>query len=114
MALGRAFAVAIRGLDGITVEIEAHISGGLPGVHLVGLPDYIYRIRRLLFQHTPIIISFTGEKDMRLRDMVLRGGLFQPLFVESAHPYDLYLLERGNRGEMHGICKKTVADYGYS
>ena len=39
MALGRAFAVAIRGLDGITVEIEAHISGGLPGVHLVGLPD---------------------------------------------------------------------------
>lgn len=39
MALGRAFAVAIRGLDGITVEIEADISGGLPGVHLVGLPD---------------------------------------------------------------------------
>lgn len=39
MALGRAFAVAIRGLDGVTVEIEAHISGGLPGVHLVGLPD---------------------------------------------------------------------------
>ncbi|MGW0158184.1 YifB family Mg chelatase-like AAA ATPase [Mycobacterium sp. NPDC003323] len=39
MALGRAFAVAIRGLDGITVEIEADITGGLPGVHLVGLPD---------------------------------------------------------------------------
>lgn len=39
MALGRAFAVAIRGLDGITVEIEADITRGLPGVHLVGLPD---------------------------------------------------------------------------
>ncbi len=39
MALGRAYAVAIRGLDGITVEIEADITGGLPGVHLVGLPD---------------------------------------------------------------------------
>ncbi|MGU3503259.1 YifB family Mg chelatase-like AAA ATPase [Mycobacterium sp. C31M] len=39
MALGRAFAVAIRGLDGITVEIEADITSGLPGVHLVGLPD---------------------------------------------------------------------------
>ena len=39
MALGRAFSVAVRGLDGDIVEIEADISGGLPGFHLVGLPD---------------------------------------------------------------------------
>ena len=39
MALGRAFSVAIRGLDGQIVEIEADISSGLPGVHLVGLAD---------------------------------------------------------------------------
>ncbi|WP_374022142.1 YifB family Mg chelatase-like AAA ATPase [Mycobacterium sp. HNNTM2301] len=39
MALGRAFSVAVRGVDGQTVEIEADISSGLPGVHLVGLPD---------------------------------------------------------------------------
>ncbi len=39
MALGRAFSVAVRGLDGHIVEIEADISSGLPGVHLVGLPD---------------------------------------------------------------------------
>lgn len=40
MALGRAFSVAVRGLDGAIVEIEADITGsGLPGVHLVGLPD---------------------------------------------------------------------------
>ncbi|SEH85939.1 magnesium chelatase family protein [Mycolicibacterium rutilum] len=39
MALGRAFSVAVRALDGQIVEIEAHIEGGLPGVHLVGLPD---------------------------------------------------------------------------
>ncbi|MDT5016301.1 MAG: magnesium chelatase family protein, partial [Mycobacterium sp.] len=39
MALGRAFSVAVRGLDGQIVEIEAHISSGLPSVHLVGLPD---------------------------------------------------------------------------
>ena len=39
MALGRAFSVAVRGLDGAIVEIEADISSGLPGVHLVGLPD---------------------------------------------------------------------------
>ena len=39
MALGRAFSVAVRGLDGDIVEIEADITAGLPGVHLVGLPD---------------------------------------------------------------------------
>jgi magnesium chelatase family protein len=39
MALGRAFSVAVRGLDGAIVEIEADITSGLPGVHLVGLAD---------------------------------------------------------------------------
>ena len=39
MALGRAFSVAVRGLDGDIVEIEADITPGLPGFHLVGLPD---------------------------------------------------------------------------
>ena len=39
MPLGRAFSVAVHGLDGHIVEIEAHITSGLPGVHLVGLPD---------------------------------------------------------------------------
>ncbi len=39
MALGRAYSVAVRGLDGVIVEIEADITSGLPGVHLVGLPD---------------------------------------------------------------------------
>ncbi len=39
MPLGRAFAVAVRGLDGTIVEIEADITAGLPGFQLVGLPD---------------------------------------------------------------------------
>jgi len=39
MPLGRAYSVAVCGVDGQLVEIEADISGGLPGVHLVGLPD---------------------------------------------------------------------------
>ena len=39
MALGRAYSVAVNGLHGEIVEIEADITGGLPGVHLVGLPD---------------------------------------------------------------------------
>jgi magnesium chelatase family protein len=39
MALGRAYSVAVRGLHGEAVEIEADITSGLPGVHLVGLAD---------------------------------------------------------------------------
>jgi magnesium chelatase family protein len=39
MPLGRAYSVAMCGVDGAIVEIEAHITSGLPGVHLVGLPD---------------------------------------------------------------------------
>lgn len=39
MALGRAHSVAVTGIDGQIVEIEAYLGRGLPGVHLVGLPD---------------------------------------------------------------------------
>src|SRR3954471_13924282 len=39
MALARAWSVALHGVDGQIVEIEADIGGGLPGVHLLGLPD---------------------------------------------------------------------------
>jgi magnesium chelatase family protein len=39
MALARSWSVALRGVEGQVVEIEADIGGGLPGVHLVGLPD---------------------------------------------------------------------------
>lgn len=39
MALGRAWSVAVSGVDGQVVEIEADIGRGLPGVTMVGLPD---------------------------------------------------------------------------
>lgn len=39
MGLGRVWSVALMGVDGHVVEIEADIGGGLPGFHLVGLPD---------------------------------------------------------------------------
>lgn len=39
MGLARAWSVAVTGVDGQVVEIEADIGRGLPGVHLVGLPD---------------------------------------------------------------------------
>jgi magnesium chelatase family protein len=39
MSLASAWAVALRGVDGVLVEIEAHIGPGLPGLQMVGLPD---------------------------------------------------------------------------
>ncbi|WP_028924870.1 YifB family Mg chelatase-like AAA ATPase [Pseudonocardia acaciae] len=39
MVLAKAWSVALYGVDGQLVEIEADIGDGLPGVHLVGLPD---------------------------------------------------------------------------
>ena len=39
MPLARAWSVALYGVDGRLVEIESDIGLGLPGVHLVGLPD---------------------------------------------------------------------------
>jgi magnesium chelatase family protein len=39
MGLARAWSVALFGVDGIPVEIEADVGPGLPGVTLVGLPD---------------------------------------------------------------------------
>ncbi len=39
MGLARAWSVALLGVAGHVVEIEADVGGGLPGFHLVGLPD---------------------------------------------------------------------------
>ncbi|TFD74385.1 magnesium chelatase domain-containing protein, partial [Cryobacterium fucosi] len=39
MALARTHAVALLGLTGALVEVEADISGQLPGIVLIGLPD---------------------------------------------------------------------------
>ena len=39
MALARAYAVALIGLDGHLVEVEADLALGLPGLTVIGLPD---------------------------------------------------------------------------
>ncbi len=39
MGLARTWSVALLGVQGHLVEIEADVGGGLPGFHLVGLPD---------------------------------------------------------------------------
>ena len=39
MSLGRTHAVALLGLEGVMVEVEAAVGNGLPGFTLIGLPD---------------------------------------------------------------------------
>jgi magnesium chelatase family protein len=39
MALGRAWSVALVGVEGHVVEVEADLAAGLPGLTIVGLPD---------------------------------------------------------------------------
>ncbi|MCW2680153.1 MAG: Mg chelatase-related protein, partial [Frankiales bacterium] len=39
MALARAYAVGLVGIDGQVVEVEADLAQGLPGLTVIGLPD---------------------------------------------------------------------------
>lgn len=97
MALGRAFSVAVRGLDGDIVEIEADISSGLPGVHLVGLPDAALQeardrvraaitncgkdwpISRLTLALSPATLPKTGSLyDIALASAILSAGRKTP------------------------------------
>ncbi|GAA4476215.1 YifB family Mg chelatase-like AAA ATPase [Rhodococcus olei] len=59
MALGRAHSVAVRGVEGELVEIEADLGRGLPGVHLVGLPDTALQESR---DRVRAAVTNTGEK----------------------------------------------------
>ncbi|SDE42609.1 YifB family Mg chelatase-like AAA ATPase [Rhodococcus tukisamuensis] len=59
MTLGRAHSVAVRGVEGQLVEIEADIGRGLPGVHLVGLPDTALQESR---DRVRAAVANSGEK----------------------------------------------------
>ena len=98
MTLGRAFSVAVRGLEGEIVEIEADITSGLPGVHLVGLPDTALqesrdRVRaaitncgntwpmaRLTLALSPVTLPKMGS----VYDMALRP--VSPFYLPASHP----------------------------
>ena len=62
MVLGRAFSVAVRGVEGEIVEIESDITAGLPGVYLVGLADAALR-----------------ESRDRVRAAITNGGFTWPM-----------------------------------
>lgn len=59
MALGHAHSVAVRGVEGELVEIEADLGRGLPGIHLVGLPDTALQESR---DRVRAAVTNSGEK----------------------------------------------------
>lgn len=59
MALGHAHSVAVRGVEGELVEIEADLGRGLPGTHLVGLPDTALQESR---DRVRAAVTNSGEK----------------------------------------------------
>ncbi|MGB7980088.1 MAG: magnesium chelatase domain-containing protein [Candidatus Nanopelagicales bacterium] len=61
MSLARAHGVVISGVDAHVVEVEAHLSAGLPGMSIVGLAD-----------------TAVGEARDRVRAAVLNSGARWP------------------------------------
>ncbi|MGW4246050.1 YifB family Mg chelatase-like AAA ATPase [Nocardia sp. NPDC004722] len=59
MPLGRAYSVAVNGVEGQLVEIEADIGQGLPSVHLVGRPDTTLQESR---DRVRAAVTNSGEK----------------------------------------------------
>jgi magnesium chelatase family protein len=105
MALGRAYSVAVRGLDGEIVEIEADITAGLPGVHLVGLPDAALQEAR---DRVRAAITNCGNSWPMSR---LTLALSPATLPKTGSLYDIALacavLAAGRRGPWHRL-EKTV------
>ena len=133
MALGRAFSVAVRGLDGDIVEIEADITSGLPGVHLVGLPDAAVqesrdRVRaaitntgnswpmsRLTLALSPATLPKTGSLyDVALAASVLSASLKRPWYRLDKTILLGELALDGRIRPVHGVLPAVLARGGGS
>lgn len=92
MPLARAWSVALFGVDGVVVEIEADIGGGRPKTQLVGLPD-----------------AALNEAKERMRAAVRNSGLEWPaeLITLGLSPADL---PKGGSGyDLALACSVLVA-----
>lgn len=98
MGLARGWSVALHGVDGVAVEIEALVGGGIPGVQIVGLADTalqesVHRMRsavlnsgrewpavRILLALSPATLRKSGSRfDLALAVAVLAGaGVVDP------------------------------------
>jgi magnesium chelatase family protein len=130
MALGRAHAVAVCGVDGQIVEIEAHYGEGIgtPTVHLVGLPDPSLqesrdRVRsaianagepwptaRLILALSPATLRKVGSSyDLALAGAVLHaGGAVPPDSLDHVVLLGELALD-GRLRAVHGVLPAVLA-----
>lgn len=85
MALARAWSVALFGVDGIPVEIEADIGGGKPGTHIVGLPD------ASLNEAKDRVRAAVRNSGLRWPDQLVTLGLSPAALPKGGSGYDLAL-----------------------
>lgn len=93
MGLGRAWSVALFGVDGVLVEIEADIGVGLPGVRLVGLPD-----------------AALGESKERVRAAVINSGEEWPNRRTTLALSPATLPKNGSSYDLALACAVLAAD----
>jgi len=93
MGLARGWSVALHGVEGVPVEIEAQVGGGIPGVQIVGLADTalqesVHRMKsavvnsgrewpavRILLALSPATLRKSGSRfDLALAVCVLAGA----------------------------------------
>jgi magnesium chelatase family protein len=93
MALARACALALLGLHGHVVDVEADLSQGLPGLTLVGLPD-----------------TAAGEARDRVRAAVLNSGLPWPQRRITVGMFPASLPKRGSVFDLAIAAAVLAAD----
>ena len=83
MSLARASCVALLGIEGYLVEVEVHLSQGLPGVTLIGLPD------ASLYEARDRVKSAVLNSDQAWPDKRITVGLFPAALPKSGSGFDV-------------------------
>ena len=84
MTIARSYSVALLGLDGHVVEVEADLASGLPGLTIVGLPDTSVAEAR---DRVRAAVSNSGEKWPTERRITL--GLSPAALPKRGSGFDL-------------------------
>jgi magnesium chelatase family protein len=82
MSLARACCVALLGIEGHIVEVEAHLSDGLPGMALIGLPD------TSLSEARDRVRSAIVNSDQKWPGQRITVGLFPAALPKSGSGFD--------------------------
>ncbi|MGH3858947.1 YifB family Mg chelatase-like AAA ATPase [Actinokineospora sp.] len=85
MVLARAWSIALFGVDGITVEIEADIGGGKPKTLIVGLPD------ASLNEAKDRVRAAVRNSGLQWPDQLVTLGLSPAALPKGGSGYDLAL-----------------------